>query len=98
MKGICIDLPTELWKNSIECPVMMRLQTHRQATTWWHLGSILMLEVHIDLNFIDYLISGFHSFIDWRPQIGDWLSGFPSIKKKIIQLFNSSFGLRANER
>lgn len=58
--------------------LMVRLKTHRQAAKWWHLGSILVLE---DLKFIDYLINSSHSFIDWRPQISDWLSGFPSIKK-----------------
>lgn len=44
--------------------LMMRLKTHRQAAKWWHLGSILVLEVHIDLKSIDYLINSFHSFID----------------------------------
>lgn len=74
--------------------LMMKPKTHRQAAKWWHLSSTLMLEVHLDLKFIDYLINGFHSFINWRHQISDWLSDFPSIKK----LFNSSFGLRANQR
>lgn len=61
--------------------LMVRLKTHRQAAKWWHLGSILVLE---DLKSIDYLINSSHSFIDWRPQISDWLSGFPSIKNDSI--------------
>lgn len=85
MKGIyfCIilhkrspDRVTE--KCTMSHKLMVRLKTHRQAAKWWHLGSILVLE---DLKFIDYLINSSHSFIDWRPQINDWLSGFPSIKK-----------------
>lgn len=75
------DLLTELQKKyTMSHKLMVRLNTHRQAAKWWHLGSILVLEVHIDLKSIDYLINSFHSFIDWRPQISDWLSGFPSIK------------------
>lgn len=61
--------------------LMVRLKTHRQAAKWWLLGSILVLE---DLKSIDYLINSSHSFIDWRPQISDWLSGFPSIKNDSI--------------
>lgn len=74
MKGIyfCIfllyfmkDLLTELQKKYIMShKLMVRLKTHRQAAKWWHLGSILVLEVHIDLKSIDYLINSFHSFID----------------------------------
>lgn len=106
MKCICIFLHNFSWSYKrfpdivtekyyrMSHKLMMKPQTHRQAAKWWHLSSTLMLEVHLDLKFIDYLINGFHSFINWRHQISDWLSDFPSIKK----LFNSSFGLRANQR